>query len=568
MINAKDIVGKLARVGAGEYRLGVYGNKQLLESMHNVEAYDRLYNLNGDKESSQKKIGIKIIDLSEDPVDDYGYQCDTIVADFGAVYLEKDSKKEKRLDEILKINAPKYENGELVRESAPIIATYNKKDFSEQKDFFKDFTQRTTEKLKDYTPPHFMAGYEADLDDLSTSILPAVIENDIFDSKAAIDLEGQKNKDLASLVTRLSYLITYTFDAKNPYTKGHSTRVSNIASIAASGMRFDKEDFSKNFSDLDFHKVAEPDLVNNTKKMYRFKSDFIELVGGIANAHDIGKIGIPNSILDKPSGLDDFEYEVMKQHTQIGSLFFDYISESISSLGTVARGIEEHHERYDGKGYPDHKKGTQISTIGRIIAVADAFDAMTTSRSYNRPKNLEQAIIEVCQSSGSQFDPDVVYGFCRSLCKEFSQNIEDTNLNLTSNGLLSSEEGFHYIINTLHYAYNNPPKFTPDGKSNSFETEYIPNYELIKECAEKVFINRETFDKYVENTQELLPIKNSLFAEKRSTNVEDKAKLNKIIAAINECNNVFLSDFFDKDSVSTLIDRILKIKNEENSEVY
>ena len=234
----KILYGKLARVGAGEYRLGVYGNKKLIESMNSVEAYDRLYNLDGNKESSQRKIGIKVIDLSKKPVDEYGYQCDTLVVDFGTVYLRKNTKKEKRLNEILKINAPKYENGELVRESAPIIATYNKKDFLDNKDFLKDFTQKTIEKLKDYTPPHFMTGYEYDLDDLSSSILPAVIENDVFDSKAAIDLENQKKKDIASIVTRLSYLITYTFDAKNPYTKGHSTRVSNIASITASGMRF------------------------------------------------------------------------------------------------------------------------------------------------------------------------------------------------------------------------------------------------------------------------------------------------------------------------------------------
>ena len=116
----------------------------------------------------------------------------------------------------------------------------------------------------------------------------------------------------------------------------------------------------------------------------------------------------------------------------------------------------------------------------------------------------------------------------------------------------------------MHYAYNNPPKFTSDGKSNSFEIEYIPNYELIKECAERVFINRETFDIYVENIKKLLPIKNSLFAEKKLIDIKDKSKLDKITLAINECNNALLSDFFDKNSVDSLIKRILKIKNFEN----
>ncbi|MBR4759555.1 MAG: HD domain-containing protein [Lachnospiraceae bacterium] len=116
--------------------------------------------------------------------------------------------------------------------------------------------------------------------------------------------------------------------------------------------------------------------------------------------HDIGKIGVPNEIINKPARLTDDEYGVIKKHPMTG---FDILAE-IKTRPDLATGARWHHERYDGSGYPDHKKGADIPLHARIIAVADSYDAMTSNRSYRKflPQDVVRDEIEV--NIGTQFD--------------------------------------------------------------------------------------------------------------------------------------------------------------------
>ena len=123
--------------------------------------------------------------------------------------------------------------------------------------------------------------------------------------------------------------------------------------------------------------------------------------------HDIGKIGVPDRVLQKPGRLEPDEIAEMNRHPVLGS----EILEHVKSLRAMIGGVRNHHEKYDGSGYPDHKSGEGIPLIGRIIAVADAFDAMTSTRPYRVALSHETAIKELVTCSGSQFDPNVVQAF-------------------------------------------------------------------------------------------------------------------------------------------------------------
>jgi putative two-component system response regulator len=135
-------------------------------------------------------------------------------------------------------------------------------------------------------------------------------------------------------------------------------------------------------------------------------------VGEIALAaplHDIGKIALPDSILLKPGSLTHEEYELMKRHVQVGA---DILAGSSSALLHAAEQIaSSHHERWDGTGYLRGLRGDAIPLVGRIVAVADVFDALTHRRPYKEPWPLERAVAEVLASAGTHFDPDVVNAF-------------------------------------------------------------------------------------------------------------------------------------------------------------
>ncbi len=130
--------------------------------------------------------------------------------------------------------------------------------------------------------------------------------------------------------------------------------------------------------------------------------------------HDLGKIGIPDHILRKPGSLTDEEYDVVKQHVNLGEL----IIKEVPNLVDVMSGVSSHHERYDGQGYPHGLKGDDIPLLGRILAVVDAYSAMTTDRPYRKALTSEEAHKELRRVSGTQLDPRIVTAFLAVLDKE------------------------------------------------------------------------------------------------------------------------------------------------------
>ena len=117
--------------------------------------------------------------------------------------------------------------------------------------------------------------------------------------------------------------------------------------------------------------------------------------------HDIGKIGIPDAVINKPSALTDEEYKIIKQHPVMGAKILSNITEKPE----LSSGARWHHEKYGGGGYPDGISGEEIPEKARIIAVADAYDAMTSNRSYRKPLPQETVYEEIKKGSGTQFDP-------------------------------------------------------------------------------------------------------------------------------------------------------------------
>ncbi len=164
-------------------------------------------------------------------------------------------------------------------------------------------------------------------------------------------------------------------EKRDPYTGGHFRRVASYSVLLGAAMGLDRDE--------------------------------LEELKYAATLHDIGKIAVPDAILGKPAPLDAGEAEVMKKHPAVGS----EIVYRLRNLRHVLPGVRSHHERLDGKGYPDGLVDEQIPLVARIIAVADTFDAMTTSRPYRAGLAHERAAAEIVSKSGTQFCPTVVAAF-------------------------------------------------------------------------------------------------------------------------------------------------------------
>jgi len=135
----------------------------------------------------------------------------------------------------------------------------------------------------------------------------------------------------------------------------------------------------------------------------------IETILYAAPMHDLGKIGIPDQILLKPARLDPAEWEIMKQHTVIGAKILKGSDAEFIRLGEII--AQSHHEKWDGSGYPNSLKGIDIPIAGRITAIADAFDALTSKRPYKEPFSVEKSLAIIRKGRGNHFDPDVVDAF-------------------------------------------------------------------------------------------------------------------------------------------------------------
>ncbi len=230
----------------------------------------------------------------------------------------------------------------------------------------------------------------------STNELLEVYANSINDLKAR-EMKAQKGRDaflnmledinesykeLEDLFMKFIVVMVNALDAKSPWTKGHSERVSIYAEQIAVEILMDDEEIKN-----------------------------IKLAGLL---HDIGKIATYDYLLDKPKGLTNEEYEIVKKHPVQGV----NILKEIKQLKEIVPLIRYHHERLDGNGYPDKLTGSQIPLGARILHVADSFDSMTSDRPYRPAPGIDFALSELQKNTGSQFDEKVVNAFMKILEKQ------------------------------------------------------------------------------------------------------------------------------------------------------
>lgn len=182
--------------------------------------------------------------------------------------------------------------------------------------------------------------------------------------------EKKRENDMRIIIETMETFSNF-IDAKDSYTKGHSKRVSQYTKHMAKRFKYSKDDIVK--------------------------------IGYIALMHDCGKIGIPDSVLNKPGALTPDERKIIEEHTKVGG----NILEHYTAIEGIREGAVYHHERYDGTGYPEGLKGEEIPFVARMICVADSFDAMNSDRCYR--KHLPKAVIlnELQKNMGKQFDPEV-----------------------------------------------------------------------------------------------------------------------------------------------------------------
>jgi len=188
--------------------------------------------------------------------------------------------------------------------------------------------------------------------------------------------EGE-SPSLLDTVTALAFAI----DAKDHYTQGHSQSVSRLAAQIARHM---------GLSDAEVEEVR---------------------LAGIL--HDIGKIGVPESVLHKPGLLTQEEYEVMKSHAALGEKILEPLK--VKAIAHIRRMVRHHHEHFDGRGYPDRLQGDQIPIGARLLSVADCFDTMVSDRAYKKGRTVDDAVAELRRCCGTQFDPSLVKAFVQSL---------------------------------------------------------------------------------------------------------------------------------------------------------
>ena len=199
----------------------------------------------------------------------------------------------------------------------------------------------------------------------------------------------------------ISYVVSIAnaVNARDPYTKGHSERVAALSVRIGEQMRLDKE----------------------TRRKLLFA----------AVLHDVGKIGVPGSILAKPGRLSKEEYEIVKQHTVKGEEIVLPMDSEVAEI------IRAHHEWFNGKGYPDHLAGEEIPLCARIITVADVFDALTTNRPYRRAFSINKAIKMIRERKGTQFDPSIVDVFLSIPMEEVKKILKNANMTVINQKYLN-----------------------------------------------------------------------------------------------------------------------------------
>ena len=193
--------------------------------------------------------------------------------------------------------------------------------------------------------------------------------------EAQTKVARERAQKLANITEEVVQTLAHVIDAKDKYTNGHSFRVA-LYSVALA-------------------------------KRLGWKEQEVNELRWEALLHDIGKIGIPDHVLNKPDRLTKEEYDVIRSHTTIG---YSILSET-TDLKSAAKTARFHHERYDGKGYPDRIKGEEIPLHARVVSIADAYDAMHSDRIYCKGLTRDKIREEFRKGSGTQFDPVLLKSF-------------------------------------------------------------------------------------------------------------------------------------------------------------
>jgi putative nucleotidyltransferase with HDIG domain len=190
---------------------------------------------------------------------------------------------------------------------------------------------------------------------------------------------GASEKELPPAVVETVTSLALAIDAKDQYTQGHSQKVSAYAVMLAQALGLEQAEVEE-----------------------------IRLAGLL---HDIGKVGIPEGILNKSGPLDATEWETMKTHTELGAK----ILEPLETMSRIRLMVRHHHEYYDGSGYPDRLQGETIPYGSRVIAIADSYDTITSERSYKKGRSPEEAFTELERCAATQFDPAIVRVFVEKM---------------------------------------------------------------------------------------------------------------------------------------------------------
>lgn len=265
---------------------------------------------------------------------------------------------------------------------------------------------------------------------------------DLLDYENLGQDEGQNSEHLIEKVEKetLKTIITiaHTFDAKDSYKCGHSEKVAKYSVEIARRMGIKGSELSNLYYS--------------------------------ALLHDIGRIGIPDAIIGKPSTLTKDEYDIVKTHTLMG----DNILEKIAHYPKIREGVRHHHERYDGLGYPDRLKGELIPLNARIISIADAYDAMKSNRAYRKGFTITEIKKEIYRCKETQFDPFIADILLEMIDEGFDLT---TDMNYLVDELDSISENIammQRVIKTYaEQAYNN---YYKDTLTNVWNREYIKKY--------------------------------------------------------------------------------------------
>jgi diguanylate cyclase (GGDEF)-like protein/putative nucleotidyltransferase with HDIG domain len=348
-------------------------------------------------------------------------------------------------------------------------------------------------------------------------------ENDAYNK--ALD---RKNIQIQKMTLQTITTIANTIDAKDEYTRGHSRRVSEYSVAIARELGMDEKE--------------------------------LDALRSIALLHDIGKIGVPDAVLNKPGKLTNEEYQLMKRHTVIGA----DILKDIGMLPGIDIGAKYHHERWDGKGYPDGLSGEDIPYIARIIAVADAYDAMTSNRVYRKHLDENAVLNEIKKGVGNQFFPDAANALIRML--------EDGRMVNISPDIQDDPQEMQDVSTIMSRVMEkNEEKITESLKIDELTGKYNRHYgeKLIRASMEQgkgcfIIIDIDNFRKLNDTSGFLL----GDVVLKLVADCLGQIDRKKLVARVGGDEfSVFVFDLTDEDEIRRIVEGILNLIKEKSSEL-